>query len=49
MLNVSHINIELQSVCDNDRINKAVIHRFEKFKDVIKDISLISDCTALYD
>jgi len=49
MLNASHINIELQSVCDNYRINKAIVHRFEKFEDVIKAISLIRECTALYD
>jgi len=37
MLKASHINIEIQSVCDNYRTNKEVIHRFEKFEDVIKD------------
>ena len=50
MLNAYHINIELQSVYDNYRINKAIVHRFEKFEDVIrKEISLIRECTALYD
>ena len=49
MLNASHINIELQSVYDNYIINKAIVHRFEKFEDVIKEISLIRECTALYD
>ena len=29
----------------NYRINKAIIHRFEKFEDVIKEISLKRECT----